>query len=299
MRSFQTDYSDQSSGLLAGGFFRFCHFFQCGNQWLPHFQARLVDIPGEKCYAVAIKFKEVSTMNLGETIYHLRMQRGMSQGDLAEALDVSRQSVSKWENNSATPELEKLIRMSELFGVTLDQLVGRKESPSPAPEEPPPVPVQHGMPAHRVLGIILLSFGLLTAILGLLASLLLTFLGIPLITVGIVCLVSTGNLPYKCGWALFAVCAPVGSFFILNLIGYGAMYSIVFFVLWLVAMLLWTGIGIRRGTLGSGSRKLAIVCIATALVLTILTALAGSALFHRDISHSESLDLEEYAVEMD
>ena len=36
-------------------------------------------------------------MNLGETIYRLRTERNMSQGDLAEALEVSRQSISKWE----------------------------------------------------------------------------------------------------------------------------------------------------------------------------------------------------------
>lgn len=69
-------------------------------------------------------------MNLGENIYRLRTQHNMSQGDLADALDVSRQSVSKWENNSATPELEKLLKMSELFGVTLDELVsGQRTEP--------------------------------------------------------------------------------------------------------------------------------------------------------------------------
>lgn len=50
-------------------------------------------------------------MSLGEHIYRLRTQRGMSQEALAEALNVSRQSVSKWENSSAVPELEKLVGM--------------------------------------------------------------------------------------------------------------------------------------------------------------------------------------------
>ena len=57
-------------------------------------------------------------MNLGETIYRLRTERNLSQGDLADALDVSRQSVSKWENNSAVPELEKLIKMAQIFGIS-------------------------------------------------------------------------------------------------------------------------------------------------------------------------------------
>lgn len=62
-------------------------------------------------------------MNLGESIYRLRTAKNMSQGDLADALDVSRQSVSKWENNMAVPDLDKLVKLSELFGITLDELV--------------------------------------------------------------------------------------------------------------------------------------------------------------------------------
>ena len=77
-------------------------------------------------------------MNLGENIYRFRTEKNMSQGDLADALDVSRQSVSKWENNSATPELEKLIKMSSLFGISLDELVSGK-APQPCNEEADPL----------------------------------------------------------------------------------------------------------------------------------------------------------------
>ena len=62
-------------------------------------------------------------MNLGENIYHYRTANNMSQGALAAALEVSRQSVSKWENNTSVPELDKLLKMSQLFGVTLDELL--------------------------------------------------------------------------------------------------------------------------------------------------------------------------------
>ena len=73
-------------------------------------------------------------MQLGETIYRLRTGRGMSQGDLADALEVSRQSVSKWETGGAIPDLDKLVKMSALFGVTLDELV---KGAAPAAETPP------------------------------------------------------------------------------------------------------------------------------------------------------------------
>ena len=62
-------------------------------------------------------------MNLGQSIYRLRTQQHLSQSELADALCVSRQSVSKWETGSAVPDLDKLIRLSQIFGVSLDQLV--------------------------------------------------------------------------------------------------------------------------------------------------------------------------------
>lgn len=68
--------------------------------------------------------------NLGEKIYELRTKNNMSQGDLAEMLQVSRQSVSKWENNTSVPDLDKLVKMSEIFGISLDELVLRKKEDS-------------------------------------------------------------------------------------------------------------------------------------------------------------------------
>ena len=56
-------------------------------------------------------------MTLGENIVRLRTQKNWSQGDLADALDISRQSVSKWETDASIPELDKLLKLSELFEV--------------------------------------------------------------------------------------------------------------------------------------------------------------------------------------
>lgn len=68
-------------------------------------------------------------MSLGETIYKLRTEKNLSQGDLAERLEVSRQSVSKWENDSAVPDLAKIVKLSEVFDVSIDELVkGEKVS---------------------------------------------------------------------------------------------------------------------------------------------------------------------------
>ena len=62
-------------------------------------------------------------MNLGENIYQYRTSKNLSQGDLADKLDVSRQSVSKWENNSAIPDLDKIVRLCEIFEISIDALV--------------------------------------------------------------------------------------------------------------------------------------------------------------------------------
>ncbi|HCC35217.1 MAG TPA: transcriptional regulator [Ruminococcaceae bacterium] len=69
--------------------------------------------------------------NIEERIQELRKNKGLSQEQLAELLGVSRQAVSKWESGQSLPEIEKLIAMSGLFGVTVDYILkGEGESPS-------------------------------------------------------------------------------------------------------------------------------------------------------------------------
>ena len=67
-------------------------------------------------------------ITLGERIYKYRSSRGLSQLELSELLDVSRQSISKWETDVAVPELGKLIKMAEIFDISLDALVLGKET---------------------------------------------------------------------------------------------------------------------------------------------------------------------------
>lgn len=66
--------------------------------------------------------------SVGERLLQLRNKKGMTQEDLAEYLNVSRQSVSKWELNKTLPDVEKLMQLSELYEVTLDYLVKGIES---------------------------------------------------------------------------------------------------------------------------------------------------------------------------
>ncbi|MCI8504885.1 MAG: helix-turn-helix transcriptional regulator [Lachnospiraceae bacterium] len=74
-------------------------------------------------------------MILAEKIIRLRKGRGWSQEELAEQLEISRQSVSKWEGGVSIPELDKIIRMSEIFGVTTDYLLKEEQEWEPRETE--------------------------------------------------------------------------------------------------------------------------------------------------------------------
>lgn len=71
--------------------------------------------------------KEVFLMRFAENLMALRKQRGWSQEELGGRIGVTRQTVSKWEVGQSTPELEKLVELSRLFGISIDRLVGLKE----------------------------------------------------------------------------------------------------------------------------------------------------------------------------
>lgn len=66
-------------------------------------------------------------MTIGEKIQNLRKQRGMSQEQLAEALGVSRQAVSKWEAGQSVPDIDKIISICDYFGVTTDYILRNAE----------------------------------------------------------------------------------------------------------------------------------------------------------------------------
>lgn len=63
-------------------------------------------------------------MQLSDNIAQLRKALGLSQEQLAEQLGVSRQSISKWETGQSAPELDKLVALSRVFGVSTDTLLG-------------------------------------------------------------------------------------------------------------------------------------------------------------------------------
>ncbi len=66
---------------------------------------------------------------LPEKLSELRKKKGLSQIELAEALNVSRQAVSKWETGAALPSVDNLLSLRELYNVSLDEMLDEREGP--------------------------------------------------------------------------------------------------------------------------------------------------------------------------
>lgn len=172
-------------------------------------------------------------MSLGETIYRLRTEKNLSQGDLAERLEVSRQSVSKWENDSAVPDLAKIVKLSEVFEVSLDELVkgentSQKQDKTQSPEtKQAPELLQgvevsvveqeiksgynnrnKGLPGRKIAGIILLCMAFLVI---LFLSVLSRAVGAgivyssPFWLCGILCFVLKRNVGLWCAWVVYGL----------------------------------------------------------------------------------------------
>ena len=73
-------------------------------------------------------------MSIGERIVQLRKQRNISQGQLAKMMDVSRQAVSKWENDLSSPDTVRLIQLAEALDTEVEYLATGSCATKPAPE---------------------------------------------------------------------------------------------------------------------------------------------------------------------
>lgn len=189
-------------------------------------------------------------MTLGEKIAKLRAERHLSQGDLAEKIGISRQSISKWETGSSVPDLDKLVVLSELFDVSLDTLV-KEQEPRENTDSQPFAPHQspEKLPPRKIAGWILLSVGLLSMVLGIaFNNTALAIFGGYLILCSMVCLTFKKHPGLVIGWGTFLPCAYFLPWFtsanmrmIFHLYVYQRklrMQLIVSYAFWLVLLLL-------------------------------------------------------------
>lgn len=147
-------------------------------------------------------------MTIGQKIYELRNERKLSQTDLADMLDVSRQSVSKWETDMSVPELDKLIKLCNLFDVSLDELAGRNNSVVTMTTSQK----NSSENQQKVIGYILLAVSLL----GLLRGGFILMLAIPMLICALVCLFIRRFTGYWCIWTMLSVLLCFSNFFFVH-----------------------------------------------------------------------------------
>ena len=143
-------------------------------------------------------------MTLGEKIRTLRKEAGLSQETLAEQLGVSRQAVSKWENDSGMPETEKLINMAKLFDTSLDALIAEDDltPQQPADDSLLPEPIDGYLSfRNQRCQLIGLAVLLLIASLGLTyffsTLVMILWMFIDIVAIALLILVVTADNPYQ------------------------------------------------------------------------------------------------------
>lgn len=100
-------------------------------------------------------------MKLEEKLTGLRKEKGLTQLELAEAVHVSRQAVSRWEVGTSIPTTENLACLSQVYGVSVDDLLNdREELPAPQ-KEPPPADGEKAAKRWTALALAALSLAVL------------------------------------------------------------------------------------------------------------------------------------------
>lgn len=105
---------------------------------------------------------EVIDMTLGENLQRLRKEKELSQEDVARALFVSRQTISKWETDKAEPGVDNLKALADLYEVALDQLTGRARTGTDSKESHEQTPSDQ----YRTMALIRLAVWLAVAAAG-------------------------------------------------------------------------------------------------------------------------------------
>lgn len=191
-------------------------------------------------------------MTLGEKICTLRTGKGLTQEDLAQRLEVSRQSVSKWETGQSVPDLEKIIRLADLFGVSVDELVREGERPQPEPQVVY-VKEKREWTAAQKVGICLLAAGGAITLLGLAYGGVLSLVGVALLVLGLPLLLAKKHPWIALGWTCIVlsllVLNPHTSVTPWGLIGGVRMFLSCYPEHWYYATQLGVSISVVRGLL--------------------------------------------------
>lgn len=153
-------------------------------------------------------------MTFGERLYQLRKEKNLSQEELAERLAVSRQSISRWENGSATPDFEKTVLLSEIFETTTDYLLkGTVASLNTSDSEMEMPTAKTSLPTWRmILAAVLLVLSGIGFLIGLLGGGWLEYylsVPLPLAVLGFLLLFSKKRTLLRIIWTLYLFTATL------------------------------------------------------------------------------------------
>ena len=107
-------------------------------------------------------------MKFNEKLINLRKKEGLSQEELGYKLNVTRQTISKWELGQTTPEMDKLVEISKFFNISVDDLINEGEiqaNPNPAIEEIDEQPIEKESSREKVIKFIIVGFLIIVIVL--------------------------------------------------------------------------------------------------------------------------------------
>ena len=171
-------------------------------------------------------------MSFGETITNLRKNKGITQEQMAERLGVTRQTVSKWELDQSTPDLNYISQLSDIFEVTTDYLIKGETTASSekVAEEKQIIYIERTEPATKnvltprsLAGVIVAILGGIATFLGLVDEsgdgTLLVILGIVVVIVGLELVMVKKHPVLVVLWTIWLIVFLVLSFFMVNAVG--------------------------------------------------------------------------------
>lgn len=237
-------------------------------------------------------------MTIGQKIYKLRTDLKLSQEELAERLGVSRQSVSKWETDASVPELDKLIKLSEAFGISLDALV--RDEPSAVQDEAECAKdtgkntkiKENNFPPRKIVGTILACTGaviflFLTFLSGSLGGII---FALPFFLCSAVCFIAKHRIALWCSWSVY-FCVDAYTRYGTAVNRHQVFYTHIWtpsmnymilalswvMMLGLCALVVWTLVSFRKYICKPCTSAFAVIfgCVASEFVLHFLSRLIG------------------------
>lgn len=268
------------------------------NHRLRIFKVYFLDFHAVLLYTCNTKLPGGVGMTIGQKIFKLRTDLKLSQEELAERLGVSRQSVSKWETDASVPELDKLIKLSGTFGVSLDALV--RDEPSEVQAEAECAKdtgkdtniKENNFPPRKIVGTILACTGAVIFMLFLFLSG--TAGGIlfapPFFLCAVVCFIAKHRIALWCSWSVY-FCADAYTRYGTAVNRHQVFYTHIWtpsmnymilalswmMMLGLCALVVWTLVSFRKYICKPCAASFAVIfgCVALEVVLHFLSGLIG------------------------